>query len=68
MKYKDLPKEIKSPITGDILKIQNLVDVENDDKLVVASQCTNGEMFWWCNIATYKSENKETVYIPFEEV
>jgi len=62
MKYKDLPKEIKSPITGDILKIQNLVDVENDDKLVVASQCTNGEMFWWCNSYIQIRKQRNSLY------
>lgn len=67
MEYKDLPKEIKSPITGDTLKLQDLVS-DNGDQLVVASTDSTREMFWWGDIATYKSESKETIHIPIGEL
>lgn len=64
MTYNQLPETIISPITGDILTLQE--EKPNDSELFVAKDCDTSTEYYDGNLAQY-SNTLEDIYVKIDE-
>ncbi len=65
MNKEELPDEITSPITGDILTKQPILSLDNGDDPDEMIYAMNGPDFH-CEFAIYKNGDEE-IFVPFED-
>lgn len=67
MKREELPKTIKSPITGDTLELKG-VDSHNGEELSVAQFTQHSSTEWYDDIVMYRNDDtKELIYVSVDK-